>query len=236
MKRADVFRLIDHLMAGGKTKGRRAAALALAAFTGAEANALAMRALADDDPHVQAAVLSQIRNRGIPGALPKLIEMIDSPHEVIRDAAQGSLGEFSFRRFLAAYDMIDEEVRRSTGMLVKKIDPTTIPMLKEQLSSKSRTRRLRSLSLAATIDAVDELGDMIIGLLSDGDHLVRGEAARALAGGRSPAVIAALEEALDDSSTAVREAAAESLERIHMAHPPAAAETEPAARQEATDE
>ena len=39
--------------------------------------------------------------------------MVDSPHAVVRKAARESLAEFSFRRYLAAFDMLDEEVRQA---------------------------------------------------------------------------------------------------------------------------
>ncbi len=236
MKRTDVFRVVAHLLNHGKTKGRRAAAVALAEFNGTEANALALEAMEDEDPHVQAAALSQIRQRGIAGALPMLIEKVDSPHQVIRHAAQESLTEFSFKRFLAAYDMLDEDVRRSTGLLVKKIDPQTIPQLQEQLASKSRTRRLRALSLVAAIDAVPELETEVIRVLDDRDHLVRVEAVRALAGGKSATAWAALEGALEDSSGAVREAAQASMETIRAASDHQEQISSVESRQESADE
>ena len=58
-------------------------------------------------------------------------------------------GEFSIERFLAAYDMLDDEVRRTTGELVRKIDPEGSATLAEELKSPSRTRRLRALGAAS---------------------------------------------------------------------------------------
>ena len=36
------------------------------------------------DPHVQANVVVQLRERGIPGAISRLIQLLDSPHDVVR--------------------------------------------------------------------------------------------------------------------------------------------------------
>ena len=113
--RQQVLGLVETVLLHGKPGGRSEAARALAEFQGAEANALAMRALADPDPQVQANIIPQLRGRGIPGVLPSLMELVESPYPVVRKAARESLAEFSFKRFVAAFDMLDEEVRRSTG-------------------------------------------------------------------------------------------------------------------------
>ncbi len=81
--------------------------------------------------------------------------------------------------------MLDEDVRRSTGMMVKKIDPQTIPGLRAELESPVRSRRLRALAVATAIDAVRSLEETIVRLLEDPDASVRAEAARALRQGGS---------------------------------------------------
>ena len=210
--RAEAFRTVERLLLHGKRGGRRAAAEALGEFSGAEANALTLNALNDEDPQVQAHALSQLRSRGIPGTLPRLVEMVDSRHAVVRNAARKGLAEFSFKRFSAAFDMLDEEVRLSTGALVKKVDPQTIPLLEAEMHSRVRTRRLRALAIVRTIGAVSRLERTIVRLLHDDDHMVRAEAAAALEQCHSPASRHALEVALNDRSMAVREAARKSLQ------------------------
>jgi len=212
--RQQALATIEAVLAHGRSGGRREAARALADFPGAEANALALKMLNDADPHVQAHVVSQLRGRGIPGILHGLVEMVDSPHAVVRKAARESLAEFNFRRYLAAFEMLDEEVRQGTGLLVKKIDPQTVPLLREELRSPMRTRRLRALAIARLIQVVEPLEKAIIELLEDKDHMVRMAAAAALAQSRSAASYEALERALNDSSEVVRRAAQQAfLER-----------------------
>jgi len=209
--RDDIFRLVSHLVRSGKPGGRRAATAALADFNGAEANELAVALAKDADPLVRAAALRQLRSRSIPGALSILLEQAGSPDAEVREAVRASLAEFSFSRFLSSFDTLDDEVRRSTGMLVKKIDPETIPLLREEMASHLAKRRLRALDVASTIEAVDQLEDVVLALLKDADHLVRVEAARALARSNSPSARAALKVAAEDSSAAVREAAVATL-------------------------
>lgn len=210
--RAEAFGVVADLLLYGKPAGRRAAAQAIEGFQGADANALAMKALDDHDPQVQAHIVVQLRGRGIPGTLPRLVEMLDSRHAVVRKAARKALAEFDFPRFLAAFDMLDDEVRRSTGLLVKKIDPQTLPLLREELESPVRTRRLRAVAIVRAIDSATELEASLIRLLSDEESDVRAGAAAALAACPSAAGREALEEALGDRSTAVREAAQKALD------------------------
>jgi hypothetical protein len=216
--RAHAFSLVEHLLLHGKPGGRRAAAEALDQFRGADANLLALQALDDDDPEVQAKILIQLRGRGIPGALARLVEMVDSPHEVVRNAARKSLAEFSFSRYLASFDLLDEEVRSSTGDLVKKVDPQTQALLRAELASLVRSRRLRGLAVAQALDLAGEVEDAVVALLGDEDHLVRAQAATALAKCPSEAAREALTEALHDRSPVVQDAVRKSL---HLHHPAA---------------
>jgi len=213
--RTQAFGLLEYMLRRGRPGGRRAAAEALAEFHGAEANALALAALDDPEPGVQAAVVLQLRRRGLPGVLSRLVELLESPHHVVRQAARKSLAEFSFKRFLGAFDMLDDEVRLSTGSLVRKVDPQTLPLLQTELRSKVRTRRLRGLAVTRSLDLVTELEDIVVGLLHDEDHVVRAEAAGALAGGKTESSQQALEDALSDRSTAVQEAARKALHARH---------------------
>jgi HEAT repeat protein len=173
----------------------------------------------DEDPQVVAAAAAQLRRRSIPGVLPRLIEMLDSPHAPIRKAARKGLGEFSFKRFLNTFDMLDDEVRESTAALVKKVDPQTLPLLYAELASNARSRKLRALSIAMVMGVVPQLEDLITGLLQDEDHIVRADAATALAKGDSRGSLAALCAAIHDRAATVRDAAMKSLEERGHASP-----------------
>jgi hypothetical protein len=209
--RQAVLALIERVLLHGKTAARREAARALAEFHGAEANALALRALEDPDPEVQAAVAVQLRGRGIPGVVARLVELVDSPHAVVRRAARKGLAEFTIDRYITAFNMLDDEARRTTGILVRKVDPETFPRLRRDLSSKIRGRRMRALQIVRALGAAEPLEDAIVAMLKDEDHLLRAEAAWLLADSATPWARRALEEAAEDRSETVREAARQSL-------------------------
>lgn len=214
VKRTDAFKVIEHLLTKGKPGGRRMASEAIAHFHGALANTLVLKALEDEDPCVQAAVVSQLRARGIPEALTRLIALVDSPHQIVREAAAGSLSEFDYDRYLSAFELLAEDVRKSTGLLVKKVNSHAIPSLREEMKNHSRTRRLRAIAVACAMDAVAQLEVPILALLVDEDHLVRAEAAKALAVCDTPAVRQALREAMRDRALIVQETAERSLQEL----------------------
>ena len=217
INRLEAFRVIKHLMETGRPAGRRSAAAALAEFGGAEANRLALDGLHDPDPHVQANVVMQLRERGIPGAISRLIQLLDSRQEVVAKAAQMCLSEFNFNRYISVFDMMEDDIRRSTGLLVMRIDATAVDQLAEELKARTRTRRLRGLEMAMAMDAVHHLEPLIIALLKDDDHFVRAEAARTLAYCGSVVAQQALRESLLDRSVVVREAAEQSLRKLSEA-------------------
>src|SRR5262249_4396277 len=156
---SDRFRAVEYVAHLGQTAGRCGAVNLLASFHGAEATELLLNCTADDDPQVQAAALRQLRSRNLPGAMALLVDRLRSPHEVVRQAVRDSLSEFRFDRFLTSYETLDQEVRRTTGELVKQIDPTALGKLRTELSSPSRLRRLRALELAEAMNAVSDLED-----------------------------------------------------------------------------
>lgn len=214
VNRQAVFKMIEMVLLRGKSGGRITAALALGDFNGAEANSLAMKALRDPEPQVQANVLPQLRHRGIPGAVARLLELLDSPHPTVRAAARDSLSEFTFPRFLAVYDLLDDEVRKSTGAMVVRVDPDAPAGLMQELKAPARSRRLRGIAMAQIMNLASRIEQALHERMHDEDHLVRAEAARALGRCDTPATHDVLRQALTDRSGAVREAAESSLQAL----------------------
>lgn len=204
----------------GQPAARLAAVEALQAIPGAAAQPLVLEALDDDDPHVQAAALAQLRQRGMPSAMHTLIDALDSPQEVIRSAARGSLGEFNFARYLGAFDALDDDVRRHTGQLVRKVDLNSPAALAEELAAPARSRRLRAIAIAETMQLAAAVEEPLLGLLEDDDHMIRAAAAAALADVPGERTRSALREALLDSSIAVQNAAEQSLEALASTRSP----------------
>lgn len=208
---AQALAAVGEILRRGLPAARAAAAEALGHYHGAEANALAIQAAHDPDPLVVAAVLPQLRGRGMAGALPVILQSLESTHPMVRRAARRCLKEFSFRRFLEAWDMLPPDIRRDTGMLVKRVDGRTAGLLRAELASPFRSRRLRALLVVQELDLVFRVESSVIPLLVDEDPAIRAEAAAALALTDSPQGLQALRNTLSDPNALVREVAENSL-------------------------
>ncbi len=212
--RSAALATLGYLLAEGKPEGRRAAAVALAGFHGPEANALVLRGLNDPDPEVRASLIEQLRPRKVPGVLSILIRLVDNPHDVVRAALHKALPEFTFKKFLANFDDMPEDLRATAGYLVRKIDLDAVPQLVAEMECLSPVRRRRAVSAATAMGVVGEMEPAVIKLLGDNDHMVRIAAAKALADCKSMPTWEALRDALLDRSVIVREAAEASLMQI----------------------
>ncbi|HEX5106060.1 MAG TPA: HEAT repeat domain-containing protein, partial [Pirellulaceae bacterium] len=212
--RQSAFEVLAYVLRHGKVAGRRVAARALAAFAGAAANQLALRSLQDEDPEVRASVARQLRDRGVPAAINRLIALLDSSHQCEREAAQQSLEEFRFSNFTANFDSLTEESRQATGPLVRRVDPQALVELRLELDAPSRGRRKRALEMVVAMDAVTVLHDAVAMLLKDEDQFLRVETVRVLATSDSTGTRALLRDALLDPHPLVAEAAEAALAQL----------------------
>ncbi len=212
--RENVLQTLGFLLAEGNSGGRRAAAEALDKFDQPEATAMVVRALNDDAPEVRAHLLRQLRPRNVPGAMSLMIRMVDTPHDVVREALKESLPEFTFRQFIVNFDALPEEFRATTGHLVKRIDSNAEASLRDEMDCLSPVRRRRAVMATSAMGLTRELEQTVIKLLSDDDHVVRIAAAKALAEVETMPSWQALLDALLDKSVIVKEAAEQSLMRI----------------------
>lgn len=214
MNRLQVFEVIKHVLLHGGVRARRAATEALAAFKGKEANQLVLRSLNDDDAKTQAIAARQLRQRSIPNALQTLIDLLNSPHEVVREAARENLTEFRFRRYLDTFDTLTPDVRRETGQLVKQVDPNAIEELLGELQSNARSRRQRALAMIDAMDVVGDMEEALLQMTRDDDQRIRAEAARLLSHCDTKRTRRALRQLLTDDSTVVKQAVEEALQTL----------------------
>ncbi len=195
----------------GAAVTRQAAIEALQPYAGEEVDALIYQATLDPDPRVQAAACRQLRPRNIPQARERLVALADSPAPEVRAAVREQLSEYTAAAMLAAWEDLDEANRTATARLVFKLDPQTTHVLRTELRSPARKRRLRALEAAHALDLSAQLEDELLDLLADEDPHVRAAAAQMLGASSSLAAQAALREAQRDSHPAVRQAVAAAL-------------------------
>jgi HEAT repeat protein len=217
VRRTRVFQFLAHLLKHGTTRGRHAACAALAGFQGDVANQLILDALADESPEVQCEAARQLRGRAVSGALTRLMALVESPHEDVAKAARESLSEFTVDRYRATFDSLTDQARTVTGGLVRKLDPSLVNGLREDLVSPARSRRLRAVEMAIAANVVDSVERELIACLDDSDYYIRAAAAWALGHSDSPSSRLALTEALADRSVSVQQAARGSLAELSAA-------------------
>jgi hypothetical protein len=211
--RTALFELLKLLLERGLSEGRRASCQALSGFNGPEANELILAALNDPSASVQAAALRQLRSRRIPDALQILVARLESAHAEIREAARSSLAEFNFVRYRAMFDLLDEHAARTTGALVRQVDPSAGNKLLEELTSPSISTRLRGIEMAVAMGATEDVREQLIALARHENASVRKEAVAALAFSTGPGVPEALDLAIGDTNRSVADTARQSLAR-----------------------
>ncbi len=205
------FALFRSVLAAGGLPARVAACKAVAGFESEHSNRILAQALDDNQPEVQAIAAAHARQRRLPGTLPKLLRMLDSPHEEVRETVRKSLSEFNFQSFAARFESMNEELVESTAKLVRKVDPNIGSSLVVELQSPMRSTRLRAISMAVLLSSSEQVAEAIAELLQDPEHVVRVAAADALQHYDTPSVRGALRLALRDKSRSVQAAAESSL-------------------------
>ncbi len=211
--------LAETLLKQGSLEGRVTACMAIQPVGGQRANKLVLLAMKDPVGAVQAAAIRQLRERRIPGAMTKLLELLDHSDPVVSAAARAALAEFSFDNYTSRFDVLEEDARRTMGVRVAKVDPTVATRLKQELAHPARRTRLRALEMGSAMSVLPQLADALIERLEDEDHLVRVAAAEAMQYCTADDVRAALLTAIGDKSVAVQTAAKGSLRAFGVEAP-----------------
>ena len=189
LKDRHLLDFLEQLLNSGKEAAKLAACECLASRVGDRADALALAALDDPLPSVQAAAARQLGNRPIHDRLTRLLALLESPHEVVQIAARESLREFTLESYMAEFDQMDDAVRRNRGALLRRVDGDLSQKLRDELAGPSVARRLRAIEMAEAIGVLPTIADALVECLGDEDHMVRASAADALqfcTGGRRP--------------------------------------------------
>jgi len=207
---------IEWMLEEGKPEGRQAAAGALKKMDNtADVNELILKHLHDNDPLVKAPLITEVRPRGIMGAMRILISLVsDDMDDITNEALKEAMPEFTFRSYLSRFETLDNSIQQMVGNLVYRLDKDMTKELRNEMTVQSPVRRRRAVAAAAKVGAVAELEPVVITLLNDDDHTVRIAAAESLAAAKSVPSWNALCEAMFDRSVIVREAAERSIEML----------------------
>lgn len=207
-----LFEILSFFLTQGRVDSRRVASEAMSNFSGNRANQLLMKTLDDPDPIVQANVIKTIRHRGIPEASRKIFQFKDSPYEVVQKAIRDTFNEFSFQRYVASYEMLDEEPRRMMGRLIYEIDSQTIPLLKKELTSHLRSSQARALDIVEILEVANQVEDELLRMMNIEDSMLQIRVLELLAKIPTPQTEQRIHKALHNPNETVSSAAQRLLE------------------------
>ena len=214
LPKEEIYAVSRQVYQFGKSIGRCAALAEIANYRLNESEAIIKEAIDDDDPHVQAAALQQIRKIDPSKGMMLLIRKIDSPYKVVREVVKMMLPEFQVRRFLDSFEQLTEAQRKQTLKIIRKIDSTLPNVLAEEIQSGNpvmKVRALKSIELGNLVGLVEE--PLCAVLLRDEAAVFRVKAASLLANGkREISRLSLLQATHKDTSLDVRLTAKASLE------------------------
>jgi len=166
----------------------------------------------DTDPAILMSLIPELRKRNITRAMKRLLTLLDHGHAGVRQKASEAFNDCTIERYLAAYDLLEEPVRRSTGQLVLKVDPATNHVLASELNSGNRIRQIRCLQAIRSIGNVDDLCEPVTTMAKHADPRVKIAAIGTLAAARAPEAKALIRRYLVDENPLIRKAAEFSLD------------------------
>lgn len=192
---------------------RRQTVAAICEIKGVQANQVISYLVDQEaDAHSLAILLPELRKRNVQGAMKRLLAFLDHSHEAVRTAAAQAFQDCNIGRYLAALDHLDEAVRVSTGQLVRKVDPNTDRVVRDELLSGNRIRQMRALIAIRSIGNATELHSAIAQILVNPDPKLRVAAVGTLANSKNQETRNQLRRCLMDEDPAVRKAAERSLQ------------------------
>jgi len=215
LPREEAYTVYRQIYRSGKSGGRCAALAEMANFPLEESKEMILEAIDDDDPNVQATALQQIRKVHSTQGMMQILQKIDSPHNVVRDAVRKVLPEFQIRRFLNSFDQLTEEQRIQTLNIIRKIDPALPEVFAQELQTGNSVMKamvLKSIEIGNLVGLLEE--PLCTVLLRDEAAVLRVKAAALLAEGkREVSRLSLLQAAHKDTSLDVRLTAKASLEQ-----------------------
>jgi hypothetical protein len=170
------------------------------------------QSLDSDDADVQAWATSQLRAHGIPEAFSLLVERVNSPHAVVREAARKELAGFETDRVLGLCDSLSNDEARRVGQLLLQVDLEALAKLRRKLAHPARQKRLQTARSVAKLGLATQLIDAVVTLAEDSDPLIRRSATEILVAVESDAARRTLEQLANDPHPRVHEAAQKALE------------------------
>ena len=204
----------ESVVRDGTPEGRLAASAVLESMGDQEVEDLLFESLDAEDVDIQAWATSQLRSQNVSSAFSLLVQRLESPLPAVREAATNGLSDFNLECMLGQFDHFDSATCRRAADLLKKTDPDCIAKLRRELSTPDCRKRIRAAKAAQSMGLATAVTPGLLEMLKDHHAHVRRAAVEALGSTESGETANALQIAMNDPNTQVREAAIASLRRI----------------------
>jgi HEAT repeat protein len=192
---------------------RRRIVTSICQMSGVRANQLVAELIArETDGEILMALIPELRRRNLTRAMKTLLNLLDHGHSGVQRKAAEAFHDCTIQRYLAAYGLLNDAVRRSTGQLVHKVDPSTNRVLADELASGNRIRQTRALQAIRSIGNVDEVCSLVMTIAQNPDPRLKVVAIGTLAAATLPEARGLIRRFLVDANPAIRRAAELSLD------------------------
>lgn len=149
--------VILDVIARGNPHAENAAAISLERAERIDSLAMIQAAVSITSGNLQA-----IADNPVAQVVWRMVQALDHPNPHIVGALRNVLSPLQAASMMEHLDFIEQPPTPSLGGLVRRIDPSLIATLQEELRSPVMVRRLRALRLTAICEVVDSLTDLLI--------------------------------------------------------------------------
>lgn len=208
LPRERLLALFSFVMKNGEVEGRRTAAAALRQYPGDDFNNLVRGLLDDPDPLVCSSLLRIVKSRNFPDADEIISAFVQRNDPEINKTLFELMPDYRIDAFLSRMSQYSEPAAYSMGKIVRSVDPNTAKILSNEVGSFVPVRRqIACDGIRFTGMARDFLGDLCKIAETDDETNARIAALNALADVLLKEAIVTIQDAMQDKSFVIREAA-----------------------------
>lgn len=199
-------------------EARRVAVEALRGFPTEEFNQILIDAVQDPDAFVCASAMRIVKSKGLKDADQIIMRCVDRRESVVIQAIYDLLPDFHIETYLQKVEQFPEQIARTLGKIVRKIDSNTEKVLGEEIASFVPFRRLSAATAIRYLGLGGKFQNQVCQILErDEESNVRIAACMALSEVMTMEAIQALKEATQDRTFVIRAAANDAVQ-LWMGH------------------
>lgn len=161
----------------------------------------------ESDPQAFGDLLALLREKNSPETFEAAVAAFERPHAEVLVGLRRALPELTYEALMRRADAMEADDLKAVGRAVFALRPEALERLREGTTSSDRAIRLRSLKLACSVGAVEEIESTLLAAAKEPDKFIREAALEALGLCDTEASADALTDALSDELPQLRDLA-----------------------------